>query len=191
MKELILIRHGATAGNLARRYIGRTDEPLCGEGVAQARALAAEAFATDTVLVSPALRARQTAELLFPGLPARVVPGLMECDFGVFENKTADELADDPAYRAWVEGQCLGPIPGGEGVDSFKARVCAAFRKEAEALPEGCRAAMVTHGGCIMAILEACASPARAFYDCHVDNCGWVRCRYENRSLQITGGTLC
>ena len=29
MKKLLFIRHGATAGNLERRYIGYTDEPLC------------------------------------------------------------------------------------------------------------------------------------------------------------------
>ncbi|MBQ2202679.1 MAG: histidine phosphatase family protein, partial [Clostridia bacterium] len=27
-----LIRHGTTAGNAARRYVGKTDEPLCPEG---------------------------------------------------------------------------------------------------------------------------------------------------------------
>lgn len=33
--KLIFIRHGKTAGNLERRYIGRTDEPLCDEGIAE------------------------------------------------------------------------------------------------------------------------------------------------------------
>ena len=32
MSTLVLIRHGKTAGNLQKRYIGRTDEPLCPEG---------------------------------------------------------------------------------------------------------------------------------------------------------------
>ena len=27
--EIVLIRHGATAGNIEKRYIGTTDEPLC------------------------------------------------------------------------------------------------------------------------------------------------------------------
>ena len=191
MKELILIRHGATPGNLARRYIGRTDEPLCPKGEVQARALASEHFDPDAVLVSPALRARQTAALAFPGLPATVVPELMECDFGAFENRTADELSGDPAYRTWVDGQCLGPIPGGESVADFKARVCAAFQKEAAALPDGSRAAIVIHGGCIMAILEAFALPRRSFYEYHVGNCGWVHCTLEGEILRITGGSLC
>ena len=30
--ELTLIRHGQTKGNLEHRYIGTTDEALCGEG---------------------------------------------------------------------------------------------------------------------------------------------------------------
>ena len=29
--KIVLIRHGATKGNLEKRYIGRTDEDLCGE----------------------------------------------------------------------------------------------------------------------------------------------------------------
>ena len=34
MAEIILVRHGKTAGNLEGRYIGsRTDEPLCEEGI--------------------------------------------------------------------------------------------------------------------------------------------------------------
>ena len=33
--EIVLIRHGATAGNIEKRYIGTTDEPLCDTGTAQ------------------------------------------------------------------------------------------------------------------------------------------------------------
>ena len=39
--RLYLVRHGITAGNLQRRYVGGgTDEPLCEQGLAQLRALA-------------------------------------------------------------------------------------------------------------------------------------------------------
>lgn len=33
MIQLYLIRHSMTAGNLKKRYIGRTDESLCPEGI--------------------------------------------------------------------------------------------------------------------------------------------------------------
>ncbi|MDR4022422.1 MAG: phosphoglycerate mutase family protein, partial [Eubacteriales bacterium] len=35
--KIILIRHGKTAGNIKGRYIGKTDEPLCEEGINEIR----------------------------------------------------------------------------------------------------------------------------------------------------------
>ena len=123
--ELLLIRHGATAGNLEKRYIGRTDEPLCPQGEAQAKKLTG--LQADHVFVSPLLRTRQTAELAFPRQPQQIVADFAETDFGLLEGKTAAELSHVPAYRAWVDSGCLQPIPGGESVDAFKARCQTAF----------------------------------------------------------------
>ena len=47
MKQLILIRHGATAGNLEKRYIGRTDEALCPLGIHQVEELKTHDFRLD------------------------------------------------------------------------------------------------------------------------------------------------
>ena len=33
MHDIFLIRHSITEGNLQKRYIGMTDEPLCEEGI--------------------------------------------------------------------------------------------------------------------------------------------------------------
>lgn len=185
MIELLFIRHGATAGNLARRYIGRTDEPLCPAGLAQAEALEAQHLQADRVIVSPLLRARQTAELVFPGHEITIEPGFAETDFGIFEGKNADELADCPAYRAWVDTGCQGPIPRGESVADFKARCCAAFEAQIQTLPEGCRAALVVHGGVIMAICEAYTLPRRDFYSYHLPNGGLLRARYAGGTLTL------
>ena len=116
MIDIFFIRHGATEGNLRRRYIGRTDEPLCEAGIAQVKALQKRGLSVDRLFVSPMLRTRQTAELLFPQMPYTVVDGLAETDFGRFEGKSADELLGDPAYQAWVDAMCLTPIPEGESV---------------------------------------------------------------------------
>ena len=62
MIELLFIRHGATEGNLRRRYIGRTDEPLCEAGIAQVKALQKRGLSVDRLFVSPLLRTRQTAD---------------------------------------------------------------------------------------------------------------------------------
>ena len=58
-----LIRHGKTPLNEAGRYQGKLDTGLSEEGQ---RALQRAEVSPSRVYVSPALRARQTAEILFP-----------------------------------------------------------------------------------------------------------------------------
>jgi alpha-ribazole phosphatase len=171
MKTIFLIRHGMTQGNSLKRYIGRTDEPLCPDGVAQANALRRELPLCDFVFSSPMLRCRQTAETLFPGREICIINDLAECDFGRFENRTADELADDPEYVQWVDAGCSQTIPGGEDVLAFKARSTGAYYREVCALPKNSTAAFVIHGGNIMAILERYEQPKRPFYEYHLGNC--------------------
>lgn len=185
MNCMYFIRHGATAGNLEKRYIGRTDEPLCRQGVAQIRRLQSREIQADRVFVSPALRTRQTANLLFPGTCPVVVKGLAETDFGAFEGKNARELENDPAYRAWVEAGCQTTPPGGESIAVFKARCCEAFRQTAAQLTEGESAAFVLHGGSIMAILEAFARPHRDFYAYHIGNGDFFTCEYQRGILRV------
>lgn len=183
MKRVLFIRHGATAGNLERRYIGSTDEALCPYGQVQAAALAG--LTADRIVVSPMVRTRQTAELAFPGGTYMICEDLRETDFGLFEGKTAHELADCEAYRSWVDGGCKEPIPGGEEVEAFKNRCCSAFRQIMETAPEGSTTAFVIHGGCIMAILERFAQPERDFYHWHLPNGGWIAAVLEGTVLSV------
>lgn len=183
MKTVIFIRHGATAGNLERRYIGRTDEPLCELGIQQAHALAAQQLNADQLFVSPMRRTRQTASLVFPECAQIVVPDLRETDFGIFEAKTAEELSDNAAYRAWVDASCETPIPGGEAVADFKSRCVAAFLHAMAQVPNGQTAAFVIHGGCIMAILEALAVPKQDFYAYHIGNGKYLQYSWDGKAV--------
>ncbi len=186
MIELYLIRHGATAGNRERRYIGRTDEPLCEEGIRQLDGLKARGLQPATLFVSPMLRTRQSAELLFPGMAYTAVPDLRETDFGDFEGKTANELAGDRDYQQWLDSMCLDPVPGGESVGQFKDRCCEAFLDIMLSQPQdGKTVAFVIHGGVIMAVLERLAEPRRDFYEYHIKNGECFRCRYENGVITI------
>ncbi len=192
MKTVYLIRHGMTAGNKEKRYIGRTDEPLCEEGKLQAAALKTKGLpAFDRVFTSPYIRCAQTASVLFPDTAFTAVQELRECDFGVFEGKTAAELVLDAEYGAWLKTNCTSPIPGGESVEGFKARCCTAFLAAMGEVMGNGACAFVVHGGCIMAILERYAVPKRAFYDYHVENCGLVRCAFGGGVLTVEGGSLC
>jgi alpha-ribazole phosphatase len=162
-----LIRHGQTAGNRLRRYIGVTDQPLSPEGI-EAASRCAKDPALDRVWVSPLTRARETAAILFPNARQIVIDGLREMDFGAFENRSADEMRDDPAYRAWVDGMCRAACPGGESMADLSARAAAAF---ADLLRQADGdVTIVTHGGVIMAILSQFAVPKKDFYDWYADN---------------------
>ncbi|MBQ3380023.1 MAG: histidine phosphatase family protein [Clostridia bacterium] len=183
MIDVIFIRHGATAGNLLRRYVGRTDEPLCAEGIKQALSLKKEGFTPDHIFVSPMKRTYETAELIFPKRRFIMYEGFKETDFGIFEGKTARELECCPEYRAWVESGCLSDIPNGESVAHFKERCVKAFDEAIRSVPDGSSAAFVIHGGVIMAILEARATPKRDFYEYHIKNGEYIRGRYNGKTI--------
>lgn len=124
MAELILIRHGKTAGNLLGRYIGsRTDEPLCDEG---REGLAGKQLPeVERLYVSPMKRCVETAEILWPGFDRKKmqkVTDLRECDFGDFENKNYKELSGNGDYQAWIDSNGTLPFPNGESMDAFKSR---------------------------------------------------------------------
>lgn len=158
MTELIFLRHGETAGNRRKNYIGRTDEPLCPDGAARIRELAAQGLypAVNVLLVSPMLRCRQTAALIYPKMEQRQVAAFAECDFGAFENKNWQDLTDDPAYQAWIDSGGLAAFPGGESRADFVARTNRGFAAALGGLlADGVvRAAIVAHGGTLMAILS-------------------------------------
>lgn len=182
MKKLLFIRHGATAGNLERRYIGCTDEPLCDLGIGQITKQIGR-FSAHQVFVSPMLRTRQTAQLLFPQVKMQVVEDFRETNFGIFEGKTYAELSDCPEYCQWVESGCTGPIPEGESVAQFKIRCCRAFETVASAVAQDSTAALVVHGGVIMAILEAYGQPHRDFYSYHIANGEAIGCELEGKQI--------
>ncbi len=181
MTKIYLIRHGQTQGNLERRYIGSTDQPLCPQGRA---ALAGRALPpVDRVYVSPLLRCRETAEILYPGQPQKVIPDLRECSFGAFELHTYEELQGDAAYQAWLDSGGTAAPPGGEGKASQQARTVRAFQGIAARHPQG-TVALVVHGGTIMSLLEALEGSGQ-FYQWQAPNGGGYLCRWDGHGLTV------
>lgn len=175
MLRLVLLRHSFTEGNLKKRYIGTTDEPLCPEGIRFLR----EHFYPEAehVFVSPMRRCVETARLLYPHMSFHIIEELAECDFGDFENKNYLELSDDPDYQRWVDSGGTLPFPHGESRDAFKWRSLSGFQKVVYfCLNNGARsAAVVTHGGNIMNIMEEYSYVRKEYYQWHVGNgCGYV-----------------
>lgn len=165
-----LIRHGITQGNLDGLYIGATDMPLCDYGRRQLEELKekfdypyAEVFFT-----SPLRRCKETLGILYPGVHMLEAADLRECSFGEWEGKDAKLLAKEyPDFSQWMASGGISAPPGGESGVAFQARVCKAFASIVDGLLKSgtTDAAVVAHGGTIMAILAAFGVPQASFYD--------------------------
>ena len=156
-----LIRHFRTQGNLERRYIGRTDEPILPGQTGSILCC------PEKIITSPMLRCRQTARLLFQKEPDLICENFREKDFGRFEGKNYEELKDDPGYQRWLDSNGTIPFPEGEGQEAFLERTRHGFEQMMEHLMDlQCReAAFVVHGGTIMAVLSAFSQTGGDFYD--------------------------
>ncbi len=153
-----------TAFNAEKRYQGQMDVPLSEKGK---EALRPAPFTAEEVFVSPLLRARESAAILFPTARQIAVDAFKEIDFGAFEGRSYVEMEHDADYRAWVDGGCEGRCPGGEDRAAFCARVCAAFEKLTDkAAARGTETlVIVAHSGTLRAVMERFALPKRAFFD--------------------------
>ena len=173
--RILLIRHGLTAMGEQKRYQGSLDLPLSENG---RKALQPAAFTPELLAVSPMIRARETAAILFPfAVRMEVIPDLREMDFGLFEGRGWWEMENDAAYRAWIDSGCLSPCPGGEDRSSFAERVCKAFSGLVQdALASGVDTlAVVAHGGTQMAVLERWGSPKKEYWQWQTEcGDGWV-----------------
>lgn len=163
--KIHLIRHGITDANLQGRYVGnRSDLPLCPEGV---RELQAVREATDypdirKLYSSPMLRARQSANIIYPGFEPHIIDELTEYDFGEFEGQTAEQLEINEDYINWTSGKTDAP-PMGEKSSDFVKRIALGINMIVrDMMQEGITSAgVIMHGGAIMMLLAACAVPRK------------------------------
>lgn len=198
--ELVLIRHFQTPGNGKGQYIGSTDEPL---DRGRIPCPVPEYPSIDKLAISPMMRCKQTAELIYPGMEGTVYPLLRELDFGEYERRTYEELKQEPAYQRWIDSGGLGAFPGGEDRAAFQKRCMQGMEEVAsDAIGQKCkRVAAVVHGGTIMAVMSAYSPGKESFYHWQVKNGGgylveiqeeeWLAGRklFRNiRSLQAVNG---
>ncbi len=187
-KTLILIRHAPTAGNQSRRYVGmRTDESISD----RARTLLAAkkepicALTRGAVWFSgPMKRCRETAALLIPDGKPVLIDAFREIDFGDFEGKTYEELSGDPAYQAWIDSGGMSHIPGGEGIRDYVNLQEHGLHVLLKELGERRKAAVICHGGTIMAIMSVLTGGA--YFDFHVSHLDGYILRFRNEDERIS-----
>ncbi|VVM05391.1 Adenosylcobalamin/alpha-ribazole phosphatase [Methylacidimicrobium cyclopophantes] len=133
--RIFLARHCKTSWNLEKRIQGRTDIPLCEEGIAEAKAncVLLRDLPIDRILSSPLARGRQTAEIYGEalGVPIEAWPEWIEVNMGEWEGHTPEELSlrEPGRYDRWLADPSLFPLSsiGGEDIWSARKRVASAL----------------------------------------------------------------
>jgi broad specificity phosphatase PhoE len=156
---LYLIRHGETDWNMEGRWQGHADVPLNEIGRRQAQLLAqhlaAEGVHFDAIYSSDLARAYQTAWEIGAAVRVAVqlLPSLREIDLGTWSGLTYQEIRERYPIECKLleQGQDI-PRGGAESMAAMQQRVVEAVDAIA-GHHRGETLALVTHGGCIRAML--------------------------------------
>jgi broad specificity phosphatase PhoE len=158
-RRLLLVRHASTDAVRAAAF--GADEPLDAGGRVAAAALSARLPRADEVLVSSALRARETASAAGLAVTGSA-PG--ECDFGSWAGRTLRDVAeaDEAGVHAWMTDPDATPH-GGESLTALLSRVRSWLASQA-AIASG-TAIAITHAGVVKAaVVAALDAPPIAFW---------------------------
>lgn len=121
-----VIRHAPTQWNVEKRLQGRTDIGLGPQGRIVAASWQMPApWRNWRVLSSPLIRARETAAILFPNVPAEIEPDLREMSFGDWEGQSLEGLRSAPGSDA-ESREAMGldfRAPNGESPREVQARL--------------------------------------------------------------------
>lgn len=163
--SILLARHGETDWNIAQRVQGTTDIPLNENGIKQAELLCGNLKRDNVNLCciysSCQRRALTTAQIVGSRyhVPVKVIPGLEEMNFGVFEGHTWDEI--DMLYpdelKKWQTDKRYHKAPNGESYQDLLERLFSAFDRIMEEVEDdinsGRDVLILTHGTVIMSLL--------------------------------------
>ncbi len=154
--RLLLVRHGQSTWNAARRWQGHADPPLSELGREQARATAATLAVEriDALFTSDLRRAVETAHIVgsHHGLEPVVDVRLRELDIGCWNGLRRDEIEArwPEELAAFDAGDRDAPAGGAESLRDLEVRIHAALDDLAER-HRGRRLIVVAHGGVLAA----------------------------------------
>lgn len=147
--ELLILRHGETAWNVAGRLQGALDSPLTANGQAQARAqgvllrdMEAQHWAWVSSPQGRAMHTAQIARAVAQGPDITTDDRLVEITMGDWTGLHRSEIAEQAPHVFGTDGGMgwYDHAPGGEGLQGVAARVAS--------FVQGCRQPTVlfTHG---------------------------------------------
>ena len=168
-----LIRHGQTDWNLEGKLQGTQDIPLNTRGHSEAKKLGMrlKAWPVNKVIVSPLLRARQTADASFNDYT--IIEGFREIELGEWEGMTKatlwhhrPDLADNAPFDT-VETAAKN----GESWRDLLARASETFKQVIDTSAPTDTIVIVTHGGVIKTLVaDLLAMPLKRRAQLSIDN---------------------
>lgn len=181
MPRLLLVRHGLSEYNSARRFAGSSDVEMTDDGYRQTEQLrdrlAVEKI--DAIYSSNLKRAMRTAEVISAKHSLEIIPcpELREINYGEIEGLTFEQIGKNyPAVAELITNFSLQlQFPGGECFEEFTARICKFLDRLEKHTPSE-TILVVAHGG-----------PLRTLV-CHLLGIGmehWRQIRIDNASLTI------
>ena len=181
--RIYAIRHGQSEANLHRIHGGWAQVPLTEKGHAQAAAASQRISGLhfDEIIVSDLLRARQTAEQVFPGRSYRQDPRIREIHLGSLEGKSmaaCKKQLGEPylAHRKIWDFTAYG----GENLQQMQNRV-SAFLDDLTRAPENAQIAVVCHEGTILCMLRHVMGYGLPYLSAFADNCSISVFTYRDR----------
>lgn len=193
--RLLLLRHGETLWNREGRYNSYTDLPI---DPSRTRELlnsgaALRGVQIERILVSPLLRARQSAEAVISaghlqGIRVEHRSELVEMNFGAFEGKTPAEILGSPMaalYHSWLH-------PGPQAADTPEGETWASAAMRAQRLLEevgndGRATLVIGHGYLLRLMIVAAlgALPPQAMRRFPLDNGAWSELEHESDGWRL------
>jgi len=181
LSRLLLVRHGITEFNSARKFVGHSDVELSAVGYRQVERLHDRLVddKIDAVYSSDLRRALVTAEVISSGHKVDIVtcPELREVDYGNIEGLTFEEISRlYPEVAESLTNVSLQlNFPGGEGFEGFIERTSKFLDKLKRHTPSQ-TILIASHGG-----------PLRVLVCCllGIDLGHWWQIRFNNASLSI------
>lgn len=162
--SILFVRHGETDWNIAKRVQGTTDIPLNENGRKQAELLCEnlekESVNLRRIYSSRQIRALTTAKIAGSrfNIPVKVIPGLEEMNFGLFEGHTWDEIGvlyPDELIK-WQSDKRYNKAPNGESYQDLLERLFSGLNQIMEEMKDNYSdgdVLILTHGAVIMSLI--------------------------------------
>lgn len=167
--DIYVVRHGLTAWNVEKKYLGWTNQSLIQSEKHQLDLLKnyVKDIEFDACFSSDLIRCVETFSYLCPNRQPILDTRLRELNFGEWEGKTYETLKENHHYQQWLKDwETIAP-PKGESLVEFKVRINA-FLKELLTTHHQ-KILIVTHGGVIRYMLSLLIKDL-SFWDVPIKN---------------------